>query len=748
MVTKPEKWRRTSADFRGRGSEMANMDEETRNKFKRIKSILEEAKQKNRILILHNLEDSSDREKRRVLQETRYLYRENLILFSKRETRSDYLSHLVNEHPPPNVRSKKKEEVRLSIRRKSFFKDNSHQQYHNERSDNSISHQQYHRERSDNSISHQQYHRERSDNSIRHQQYHRERYNNSISHQQYHRERPDNSISHQQYHRERPDNSISHQQYHMERPDNSISHQQYHRERPDNSISHQQYHRERPDNSISHQQYHRERPDNSISHQQYHRERPDNSISHQQYPRERPDNSISHQQYPRERPDNSISHQQYHRERSDNSISHQQYHMERSDNSISHQQYHMERSDNSISHQQYHRERPDNGISHQQYHRERPDNSTGPTYGLPSQRQEMEGHRVGIFSRSPDSDYSWLVKMLRSKDCSLGVSSVHCCHISNDNMRKFIDDARDCTFGILYQTQRRERDNVTSIKYHLELETLGSILGKQKVMVLIDDVKDSSEHEKSRLLCTHHRAAQWFSTLLLVSDLDKKKKIQKEIKRQLQRQLQGSDCYIIDDVISVDLVKYEPRSRNTSSRRRPYGDESGYYTSQWREMEGHKVGIFSRSSEREFSWLVDSLRSEDFPHLVTSVTSFLITNNQTYQNFLDNIGECTFGIIYHTKNRGSVSVTNVTDSLYDQELETLNNLLGRQNVLVVIDDLEDSSDHRKMEILKDQPSIQEWATDLLLMSNTDKRDRGRMREKTNELKALLQCPGSLEDSRH
>ncbi|KAG8541120.1 hypothetical protein GDO81_029675 [Engystomops pustulosus] len=44
MVTKPEKWRRTSADFRGRGSEMANMDEETRNKFKRIKSILEEAK--------------------------------------------------------------------------------------------------------------------------------------------------------------------------------------------------------------------------------------------------------------------------------------------------------------------------------------------------------------------------------------------------------------------------------------------------------------------------------------------------------------------------------------------------------------------------------------------------------------------------------------------------------------------------------------------------------------------------------
>ncbi|KAG8544641.1 hypothetical protein GDO81_022147 [Engystomops pustulosus] len=358
----------------------------------------------------------------------------------------------------------------------------------------------------------------------------------------------------------------------------------------------------------------------------------------------------------------------------------------------------------------------------------------------------MEGHRVGIFSRSPDSDYSWLVKMLRSKDCSLGVSSVHCCHISNDNMRKFIDDARDCTFGILYQTQRWERDNVTSIKYHLELETLGSILGKQKVTVLIDDVKDSSEHEKSRLLCTHHRAAQWFSNLLLVSDLDKKKKSQEEIKRQLQRQLRGSDCYITDDIKSVDLVKYEPRNQNTSSRRRSYGDESGYYTSQWSEMEGHKVGIFSRSSEREYSWLVDSLRSEDFPHLVTRVTSFLITKKQTYQNFLDNISECTFGIIYHTKNKGRVNVTNVTGSLYDQELETLNHLLGRQNVLVVIDDLEDSSDHWKMEILQDQPSIQEWATDLLLMSNTDRRDRGRMREKTNELKALLQCPGSLEDS--
>lgn len=68
------------------------------------------AERKNLIIILHNLEDSSDQEKRRILQESQgYIqYTENLFLFSKMEKRSNYLSRIVNDHPPKSMRKKRK----------------------------------------------------------------------------------------------------------------------------------------------------------------------------------------------------------------------------------------------------------------------------------------------------------------------------------------------------------------------------------------------------------------------------------------------------------------------------------------------------------------------------------------------------------------------------------------------------------------------------------------------------------------
>lgn len=61
------------------------------------------------------------------------------------------------------------------------------------------------------------------------------------------------------------------------------------------------------------------------------------------------------------------------------------------------------------------------------------------------------------------------------------------------------------------------------------------------MVVLIDDVEDSSDHEKSRILHTHPRVAQWASDLLLVSFLDKLKKKSLEMTRKdLQMLLQGS----------------------------------------------------------------------------------------------------------------------------------------------------------------------------------------------------------------
>ncbi|KAM4026001.1 uncharacterized protein ACNLHF_026402 [Anomaloglossus baeobatrachus] len=167
-------------------------------------------------------------------------------------------------------------------------------------------------------------------------------------------------------------------------------------------------------------------------------------------------------------------------------------------------------------------------------------------------------------------------------------------------------------------------------------------------------------------------------------------------------------------------------------------------TSQRHPSARRRVGIFSRSTDRDYRWLVETLRSEDFSSLVANVKSCFIHNKQPFQKFLDDINQCTFGILYHSKNRGRVNVTDVTDSLYDQELETLCMILGKKNVVVIIDDLEDSSDYRKRYVLQEQPRIVKQAADLLLVSDDDKMDSGLLRRKTDQLKKLLRdaAPGS------
>ncbi|KAM3916507.1 uncharacterized protein RB166_015753 isoform 2-T2 [Leptodactylus fuscus] len=375
--------------------------------------------------------------------------------------------------------------------------------------------------------------------------------------------------------------------------------------------------------------------------------------------------------------------------------------------------------------------------------------------------QKMEGHIVGIFSRCSHRDYSWLVTTLTSQDLSFSIRTVRRFHICKDKMMNFRDEVRQCTFGILYQNQNTERDKLTSIKYDLELETLCSVLGKENVIVVIDDVKDSSDSEKYHILRAQPRTAQWFRDLLLVSDLDKWEEGKlKMVETKLQKLLQGPDLAKYDQgnkrtltrISPYDSITHQPRSqrtgyfddsityelRNQSTRYSPDGIEE-YHKSQREEMKYHTVGIFSRSSDREYSWLVTNLRSITN---VTSVKCCSISNNQ-FMKFMDDINQCTFGILYHSKNRGRVNVTNVTDSLYDEELETLHAILGKDNVVVIIDDLEDSSDFRKNQILQEQYNIGEWAADLLLVSHSDKFYDSVMKMKIHRLKTLLQSPDSI-----
>ncbi|XP_075687080.1 uncharacterized protein LOC142656094 [Rhinoderma darwinii] len=133
-----------------------------------------------------------------------------------------------------------------------------------------------------------------------------------------------------------------------------------------------------------------------------------------------------------------------------------------------------------------------------------------------------------------------------------------------------------------------------------------------------------------------------------------------------------------------------------------------------------KVGIFSRSAESEYQWLITRLESEPFQRIVKLVRPCYIRNNG-FQQFSEDVSWCKFGILYHSKNRGRINITDVTDSLYNEELQYLYEKLGKKNVIVAVDDLTDSSDEQINVILGAQPSLGKWAENVFLFTKDEKK---------------------------
>ncbi|XP_053551023.1 uncharacterized protein LOC128642320 isoform X1 [Bombina bombina] len=126
-----------------------------------------------------------------------------------------------------------------------------------------------------------------------------------------------------------------------------------------------------------------------------------------------------------------------------------------------------------------------------------------------------------------------------------------------------------------------------------------------------------------------------------------------------------------------------------------------------------KIAIVSRDGRVCCDWLMDALAP------VTTEYSYIPSGGST--NLRDAVGSCSLVILYHTKTRGRINVTDVTDSLYDKELKELSDVLGKTRVIVVIDDLEDSSYSEKIRILNNQPSIGRLAKELFLFSTQEKK---------------------------
>ncbi|OCT61900.1 hypothetical protein XELAEV_18047933mg [Xenopus laevis] len=124
------------------------------------------------------------------------------------------------------------------------------------------------------------------------------------------------------------------------------------------------------------------------------------------------------------------------------------------------------------------------------------------------------------------------------------------------------------------------------------------------------------------------------------------------------------------------------------------------------------LGIFSRDNQTNYQWLIDLAHPA-----VPDIRPMHIANDE---DFREEVHKCTVAILYHTVTKERINITNVMDSLYDDELQYLYKVLGKKNVIVVIDDLEDSSSAEKDRILKAQPRIGHLARDVFLFSTLEK----------------------------
>ncbi|CAJ0949431.1 unnamed protein product [Ranitomeya imitator] len=346
-----------------------------------------------------------------------------------------------------------------------------------------------------------------------------------------------------------------------------------------------------------------------------------------------------------------------------------------------------------------------------------------------------------------------------------------------------------CSFVILYHTKRQGRINITDVDgalYDEELEILSETPGRSNVLVVLDDLDNCSDSEKQRILLSQPSLQKFSSAFFLFPEEGKceeamKKKADfikffgiKAAARDPQPNTtktkgsrKGKDICINDQVVVTiaavrDTVHTGPasprlrmgedphRSSFTSSsdgyiqfllpqivswfshdnnsksitQYRPKTPSIGFSSLQ--PQSRLKISIFSRSAENNYSWLTEWLKTTYRP---VEVHAVYISN--TSSPFYTELSNCSFAILYHTKKHGRINITDVTDNLYDEELQDLSRTLGKENVIVVIDDLQNTDSFEKIRILNNQPSIGRLARGLFLFN--DKKKNGENLEEINQI---------------
>ncbi|XP_077350297.1 uncharacterized protein LOC144000371 isoform X2 [Lithobates pipiens] len=359
-------------------------------------------------------------------------------------------------------------------------------------------------------------------------------------------------------------------------------------------------------------------------------------------------------------------------------------------------------------------------------------------------------YQIGIFSRSAESNYAWLISSLKAdgRMRSLEIKSVY---ITND-YKTFRSGLQTCRFAILYHTKKHGRLNITDVAHSLyneELQDMSNLLGRENVIVVVDDLKSNETGDKERILREQPRIHTDAKDLFLFTQHEKCRRSLETIKdiiqrsvRRSQREESSGGIFSITSTGSRSSGDSENIGTKKNNKWECTGPPAAGSTS-GKPSRPYRIGIFSRCAESNYTWLLDRLKAPDRRRSL-DIKAVCITND--YKTFSSGLETCQFGILYHTLKHGRLNITDVANSLYDGELRNMSHSLGRENVVVVADDLKSNKPEEKEEILENQPSIPTYAKDLFLFTEEEK-CVGRL-EAIREIIQRSQAKHNGQDTEH
>ncbi|KAM3917694.1 uncharacterized protein RB166_016643 isoform 2-T2 [Leptodactylus fuscus] len=315
------------------------------------------------------------------------------------------------------------------------------------------------------------------------------------------------------------------------------------------------------------------------------------------------------------------------------------------------------------------------------------------------------------------------------------VTKVKYLQITDDNMVKWKKKVKKCSVVILYHSRREGQVNITDVDgalYEEELRSISHTLGKNKVLVVLDDLEDWSEFEKQRILSRQPSLRRLSSQLLLFPKRDKIA----EANRKTAEFLKAFGKYTATEEFHVNspVSGFQESGGMFSESRENFPRKEDIKQPVERNL---KISVFSRSAPSNYEWLVNWLKTTCMVG-PDNIRRVCISNNSI--RFYTELPNCTFAILYHTLKQGALNISDSSSSLYDEELKELYQHLGKENVIVVVDDLPKTNSTEKKQILATQPSIGKLAGDLYLINEK----KNNMETLENLKKAIMQGPQSEE----